>query len=82
MKTTLRSIGNSKGIVIPKPLLAQLGLQGEAELTIEGDALVLRARRKPARLGWAEASKRLGKTGDDRLILGEFSNQDDAKLAW
>jgi len=40
MKATqvrIRQIGNSQGIVIPKPVLAQLGLDGEmeAEMTIE-----------------------------------------------
>jgi len=37
MKTIIRQIGNSQGIVIPKPLLAQIGLEDEAEMTIKGD---------------------------------------------
>ena len=82
MKTTIRQIGNSQGIVIPKPLLAQIGLEGEAETTIEGDALVLRKPSKPVRSGWAEASKKLADANDDALVLGEFSNVDDADLTW
>ena len=82
MKTTIRQIGNSQGIVIPKPLLAQIGLEGEAEMTIEGDALVLRKPNKPVRSGWAEASKKLAMAGDDALVLGEFSNEADADLKW
>jgi len=82
MKTTIRQIGNSQGIVIPKPLLAQIGLEGEAEMTIEGDALVLRKPSKPVRSGWAEASKKLADANDDALVLGEFSNADDADLTW
>ncbi|MCY7386806.1 MAG: AbrB/MazE/SpoVT family DNA-binding domain-containing protein [Burkholderiales bacterium] len=82
MKTTIRPIGNSQGIVIPKPFLAQVGLDGEAEMTIEGDALVLRKPNKPVRSGWAEASKKLEKAGDDLLVLGEFSNEDDVELVW
>ncbi len=82
MKTTIRQIGNSQGIVIPKPLLAQIGLDGEAEMTIEGDALVLRKPSKPVRSGWAEASKKLADANDENLVLGEFSNADDADLAW
>jgi len=82
MKTTIRQIGNSQGIVIPKPLLAQIGLEGEAEMTIEGDALVLRRPNKPARSGWAEASKKLAKAGDDSLALGEFPNENDKEFVW
>ena len=85
MKTTIRSIGNSQGVVIPKPLLMQLGLEGEAEITIEGDALVLRKPPqlpKPVRAGWAQASKKLAKAGDDVLVMGEFANADDGELAW
>lgn len=36
MHVTIRRIGNSQGFVIPKPLLTQVGLEGEAEMTIEG----------------------------------------------
>ena len=85
MRTTIRSIGNSQGVVIPKPLLLQLGLEGEADITIEGDALVLRKPpqlKKPSRVGWAEASKKLAKSHDDVLVMGEFANDDDAELAW
>ena len=45
MHVSIRQIGNSQGVVIPKPFLAQLGLNGEAgaETTIESgdDALVM-----------------------------------------
>ena len=82
MKTTIRPIGNSQGVVIPKPLLAQLGLEGEAEMTIEAWALVLRKPSRPVRAGWVEASKKLAEAGDDRLLLGEFTNEGDAELVW
>jgi len=82
MKTIIRQIGNSQGIVIPKPLLAQIGLEGEAEMTIKGDALVLRKPSKPQRSGWAEASKKLADANDDALMLGEFANADDPDLTW
>ncbi|MGH8531504.1 MAG: AbrB/MazE/SpoVT family DNA-binding domain-containing protein, partial [Gammaproteobacteria bacterium] len=32
MKTTIRRMGNSQGVIIPKPLLAQIGLEDEAEM--------------------------------------------------
>jgi antitoxin MazE len=82
MKTTIRRMGNSQGVLIPKPVLAQLGLENEVEMEVENDAIVLRRPRNKAREGWAEASKALAESGDDALVMGEFGNADDAELAW
>jgi antitoxin MazE len=76
------SIGNSQGIVIPKPLLAQVGLEGVADMTIERDALVLRRPAKNVRSGWAAAGRKIADAGGDRLVVGEFGNDGDADLAW
>jgi antitoxin MazE len=78
----IRRIGNSQGIVIPKPLLAQIGLEGYAEVTIERDALVLRRPARAARIGWAAAAQKIADPGDDALAMGEFGNEDDAGLSW
>lgn len=82
MRTTIRRMGNSQGVLIPKPVLAQLGLESEVEMEVEDDAIVLRRPKHKAREGWAEASKALVEDGDDALVMGEFSNADDAELAW
>jgi antitoxin MazE len=78
----IRRIGNSQGIVIPKPLLAQIGLEGQAEMTIERDALVLRRPAKAVRAGWAAAAQKLAELKDDELAMGEFGNDEDADLSW
>ncbi len=83
MNVTIRQIGNSQGVVIPKPLLAQLGLEGGvAEMTIEGGALVLRKPAEPARTGWAAAAQKIAQQSDDALVMGTFGNEADADLAW
>ncbi len=84
MHVNIRQIGNSQGVVIPKPVLAQLGLDAgaDAEMTIEGDALVLRKPPRPVRSGWAEAAKLIADAGDDQLVMGEFGNAADAELIW
>ena len=84
MHVSIRQIGNSHGVVIPKPFLAQLGLNGEAgaEMSIEGGALVLRRPASPARKGWAEAAKKIAEAGDDALVMGEFGNTEDSELSW
>ena len=82
MKTTIRKMGNSQGVIIPKPLLAQVGFEGEAEMAVENDAIVLRKPQRKARAGWAEASKTLATSGDDALVWPEFGNEADEELAW
>jgi hypothetical protein len=44
MQISIRRIGNSQGIVIPKPILAQVGLVGSVEMTAERGAIVLQTR--------------------------------------
>ena len=84
MQVIIRSIGNSKGVVLPKPLLAQVGLADDevAELTVEDGAIVLRRAARPLRAGWGEAAKALAAKGDDALVMGEFGNESDAELSW
>jgi antitoxin MazE len=82
MLATIRRLGNSQGILIPKPLLQQLGLEDEAEMRVEGDALVLRRPKAAPRSGWTEASRKLAAAGDDALVLPGFANEADAELRW
>lgn len=82
MHVTIRRIGNSQGFVIPKPLIVQLEFDGEAEMTIESGALVLRKPAVPVRSGWAEAAQNITERGDDALVMGEFGNEADSELEW
>ena len=78
----IRRIANSQGIVIPKPLLAQIGLEGHAEMTIERHALVLPKPGRAARAGSAAAAQKIATQDDDVLVICEFANEDDAGLSW
>jgi antitoxin MazE len=82
LPVTVRRIGNSLGIVIPKPILAQIGLIDQAELTVGRGAIVLRKPRKAARSGWAEAAKSVAIQREDDLIMGQFGNATDLELEW
>ncbi|MGH7727344.1 MAG: AbrB/MazE/SpoVT family DNA-binding domain-containing protein [Vulcanimicrobiaceae bacterium] len=82
MKAALQRIGNSQGIILPKPLLAQIGLIDEIELTVERDAIVLRKPRRVVREGWADAAKRIAAANDDALVRPEFANEADDEPAW
>ncbi|MFA7280408.1 MAG: hypothetical protein WC100_09950 [Sterolibacterium sp.] len=51
MRTTIRKIGNSRGVLIPAALLAECGIADEIDLRLEGTKIVIE-RLQPARLGW------------------------------
>ena len=59
MLITIRRLGNSQGVLIPKPLLQQVGLVDQAEMLVEGDAVVLRRPKAEPRAGWTAASAEL-----------------------
>lgn len=42
MKTTLRKVGNSRGVLIPKAIVDLLGITDTLELTVENGAVLLR----------------------------------------
>jgi len=51
MKSTLRKIGNSRGVLIPAPFLSACRIDDEIEMRLEGDRIVIEPLRQP-RLGW------------------------------
>lgn len=66
-KTRIVTIGNSRGIRIPKLLLDRLGPVEEVELIVEQDQLIIRPMRH-ARAGWDEQFRAMAAAGDDRLL--------------
>ena len=84
VKTHLIKIGNSQGIRIPKLLLEQAALDGEVELLVQQDQLVIRAARRP-RHDWGEQFKAMAERGDDRLLHEEaltLTQWDAEEWAW
>ena len=84
MEIAIRTIGNSKGVLLPKPLLAQAGLANEtsAQVVVENGSIVLSKPAKAVRAGWAEAAAAVSAGGADSLLMGEFGNSDDGELSW
>ena len=82
MQVSIRPFGNSRGIVIPKPLLQQLGLEDQADLSVEDGAIVIRKPVESPRAGWAQAAQALAQAENDALVMGEFGNEDDQDLTW
>lgn len=75
-KTKLVSIGNSKGVRIPKTMLDQAGMVGEVVISYEADALVIRRAQAP-RQGWRERFSVLGNDGEDFDTFQATENEFD-----
>lgn len=84
MRSAVRKMGNSSGIIIPKPMLDEMAVKAgdEVELTIEDGVLVVKLRRVNPRAGWAEDARAIAAIGDDAPILGEFGDDGDDALTW
>ena len=84
MRASVRKLGNSSGVIIPKSLLEEAGVAvgDTVDLRLEEGRIVLAPLRDRPRAGWAEASKTLSAVGDDALVWPEFVNLDDETLDW
>lgn len=84
MRVQLRRMGNSSGVIIPKPVLAQLGVEAgdSLDLALRDDRIVLVPVKEHPRTGWAEAAQTIAEAGDDALVWPEFGNTDDADMHW
>ncbi len=82
MEVAIRKMGNSQGVLIPKPILAQLGLEGTADLQVRDGVIEIRAVRRNPREGWADDARRVAQQGDDALVWPEVANEGDADLVW
>lgn len=82
MQVSLRSMGNSKGILIPKPILEQIGLVDLADLQVNNGVIEIRPIKRNPREGWAADSQRLAQEQDDGLVWPEFANGGDEDLQW
>ncbi len=82
MEVAIRKMGNSQGVLIPKPILAQVGLEGAADLQVRDGVIEIRPLHRNPREGWAEDARRLAARGDDTPVWPEFANLDDSDLVW
>ncbi|MFZ3214041.1 MAG: AbrB/MazE/SpoVT family DNA-binding domain-containing protein [Terriglobales bacterium] len=81
MRTELVRIGNSRGIRIPKPLIAQCGLGDRVELRVENDRVVISRERQP-RQGWEEAFRAAGLAAHDELLLETAGPNEFDRKEW
>ena len=69
MKATLRKMGNSQGVLIPKAIIEQLGIADALEMSVENGAVVLRPPVHAIEL-------QVKKSGANRLTLTQKTSAD------
>lgn len=75
VKSRLVSMGNSRGVRIPKPLIDQVGLVDEVELRVRDGAIVIQPVRA-RRAGWAEAAARASQGLLDPEVATRFDEDE------
>jgi antitoxin MazE len=82
LHVAVRAIGNSRGVVIPKVILEQLGIEGEVDMTLEGEKIILSKPKNSIRKNWSKDAKLIALAGEDNLIMGDFNNESDGDWVW
>lgn len=83
-RTKLVKIGNSQGILIPKSILDQVGVEegSDVELVVDEDRLVVQPVGG-SRQGWDEAFAQMADVGDDALLDEALPNEfDEQEWEW
>ncbi len=82
MKASLIKIGNSQGIRIPKPIIAQCGFEGEVEFVVQNNELIIKPI-KSSRSNWDAAFKRMAENKDDELLDSNSGTEwDESEWEW
>jgi antitoxin MazE len=78
LQSTLRKMGNSTGMIVPKAILDQLGLTSGAklELRVENGEVIARPAKRKVREGWEEDAKLVGADPltEEDLVWLEFDD--------
>ena len=82
MKINIITIGNSKGIRIPKAILKQCHLDKEAELETEEDKIIIKPCKKKPRKGWKEAFSSMRKREEDTLLIDDSIDREMKDWEW
>ncbi|MBU4304838.1 MAG: AbrB/MazE/SpoVT family DNA-binding domain-containing protein [Candidatus Omnitrophica bacterium] len=82
MKVTIASIGNSKGVRIPKVVLEQCHIKKEAEMEVKGKSIIIRACKEEPRKDWEQAFRKMRENKDDQLIIDDNIDLEMEQWEW
>ena len=82
MRASVVSIGNSKGIRIPKAILQQCGIAGEVEMSVEGGRIVLSPLSAVPRQGWRESMAAMHSVAEEAPLWPDALDLDMGDWDW
>ena len=84
MQTSLRKMGNSTGLIVPRALLGEIGLSVGAvmDLQVKDGKLVASPVASSARAGWANAAEAVAEDTQEAAAWRAFPKEDDSALTW
>ena len=84
MRSALRKMGNSTGMIVPSAVLREAGLASGALLEISVDAgrIIATPVVQPIRAGWQGDAMALPATTVEEAEWLDMPNASDADLAW
>jgi antitoxin MazE len=85
MRSELRKMGNSTGMIVPKVMLGEWGIESgtKLDLVLENGVLMVHPVRR-VREGWAEAAAAVAAAEEDpdEDAWASFGNDGDDDLQW
>ena len=72
MLVKVTKIGNSKGIRLPKEVIARYNIKSKLEMELGVGEIIFKPVDNEPRKGWAEAFRKMHERKDDKLLIGEI----------
>ena len=83
MKSNIRQIGNSKGIILPQSFLKECFIEDEVSIEVKDNHIIISAPDEIKRKGWDAAFKEMAANGDDKLVIPDvFKDEDITDWTW
>lgn len=84
MQTSIKRMGNSAAVLLPKPVMAHLKVSAgdTLEMDLQEGRIVLSPARRSPREGWAQAAQALAQAGDPGAAWPEMGLADDKDWIW
>jgi antitoxin MazE len=83
MKSSIRKIGNSKGIILPQSFLKECFIEDEVSIEVKDNHIIISAPEDIKRKGWEQAFKEMATNGDDQLVIPDlFSDEEITDWKW
>ena len=83
MRTRVRNIGNSRGVILPKGLLSKCAIDEEVNVEVKDHQIIITPVDPEKRKGWGEAFKKMAEAGDDKLLIPDvFEDETSDDWTW